>query len=76
MPKDNAPDFIKGSISMKRIELIKWLTSKNDEWINLDLKVGQSGKSYASVNNWKPDNAKVKTVDVSAKVDPADDLPF
>ena len=77
LPREGAPDFIKGSISIKRIELIKWLTNKNDEWINLDLKVGQSGKSYASVNNWKPDNkTNVKTVDVNAEIDPSDDLPF
>ena len=77
LPRENAPDFIKGSISIKRVELIKWLTNKNDEWINLDLKVGQSGKSYASVNNWKPDNkSTIPTVDVSAKAESGDDLPF
>ena len=42
-----------------------------------DLKVGKSGKSYASVNTYKPDNASaVATVDLSAKTAPADDLPF
>ena len=77
LPKEGAPDFVKGSISIKRAELVKWLSGKSDEWINLDLKVGQSGKSYASVNTWKPDNAStVPTVNVSAKTDPADDLPF
>ena len=77
LPRENAPDFVKGSISIKRAELVKWLSGKSDEWINLDLKVGQSGKSYASVNTWKPDNAStVPIVNVSAKTDPADDLPF
>ena len=55
LPREKAPDFIKGSLSIKRAELIEWLNSKSDEWINLDLKVGQSGKGYAAVNTWKPD---------------------
>ena len=77
LPRDGAPDFVKGSLSLKRAELVSWLSAKNDEWINLDLKVGKSGKSYASVNTYKPDNASaVATVDVSAKTASADNLPF
>lgn len=77
LPREGAPDFVKGSLSLKRADLVKWLSGKSDEWINLDLKVGKSGKAYAAINTWKPDNASaVPTVDVSAKTDPADDLPF
>ena len=75
LPRDGAPDFVRGSISIKRAELVKWLSGKNDEWINLDLKVGKSGKSYASVNTYKPENASALP---TAKVDDSskDDLPF
>lgn len=55
LPRQGAPDYVKGSISIKRAELIQWLNSKSDEWINLDLKVGKSGKAFASVNTWKPE---------------------
>ena len=55
LPRQGAPDYVKGSISIKRAELIQWLNGKSDEWINLDLKVGKSGKAFASVNNWKPE---------------------
>jgi len=75
LPRENAPDFVKGSLSLKRAELVSWLSGKNDEWINLDLKVGKSGKSYASVNTYKPDNADaVPTVKLDTTV--KDDLPF
>jgi len=53
-PREGAPDFVKGSISMKREELIAWLSGKKEEWINLDIKVSRAGKWYTQVNNWKP----------------------
>ena len=55
-PRDGAPDFVKGSISIKREELIAWLTKEQGEWINLDIKESQAGKWYAAVNEWKPAN--------------------
>ena len=56
LPRDNAPEFIKGSISIKTEELITFLRSQDGEWVNLDLKVSKNGKAYAQVNTWKPDN--------------------
>lgn len=53
-PRDNAPDFVKCSISIKRADLGNWLRGKSDEWINLDVKVSQNGKWYAEVNTWTP----------------------
>lgn len=57
-PRDGAPDFVKAAISIKREGLSNWLSTKDDEWINIDMKAGQSGKWYAEVNNWKPENPK------------------
>lgn len=54
-PRDRAPEYVKAHLSIKRVELISWLSAKDDEWINLDVKVSQGGKWYASVNDWKPD---------------------
>ena len=54
LPHENAPDFVKGSLSIRREEMTEWLLSKGGEWINIDLKVSRAGKPYAEVSNWKP----------------------
>ncbi|NCF33390.1 MAG: hypothetical protein GWP50_07445 [Proteobacteria bacterium] len=56
-PHPNAPDFVKAKISLKREELLSWLSSRNDEWINIDVKEARSGKWYAAVDNWQPNAA-------------------
>lgn len=53
-PRDGAPEYIIGSLSLKREELIAWLQLQSGEWINADIKVSQGGKWYAAVNEWKP----------------------
>lgn len=55
-PRDGAPDFVKGSISIKRQELIESLSQETGDWINLDIKVSREGKWYAQVNTWKPES--------------------
>ena len=54
-PRDGAPDFVIASISIKREELIEWLSSKEGDWINLDVKEAKSGHWYSSVNTFKPE---------------------
>ena len=71
LPHDNAPDFVKGSVSMKREEVIKALQALDTEWVNLDLKVSKEGKAYAQINDWKPEAI---AGDVSGDED--QDLPF
>ena len=53
-PRDNAPDFVKASISIKVEELIEWLSGRDGEWVNLDVKESKGGKWYAAVNTFKP----------------------
>jgi hypothetical protein len=53
-PHENAPEYVKAKLSIKREELIAWLQSKDGEWINADVKVSQGGKWYAAVDDWKP----------------------
>lgn len=55
-PRAGAPDFVKGSVSLKRDEFMRWVSDQEGEWINLDLKEAKSGKWYAQVNDWKPDH--------------------
>ncbi len=81
-PHDNAPDFVKCAISIKRSELISWLTTKTDDWINLDVKESKNGKWYAAVNNFKPSKQDVTAQQSQPaqpqEVDPDfdDDIPF
>ena len=53
-PHEKAPDFVKADISIKRKDLIEWLNQKQDDWININIKVSKGGKWYAEVNDWKP----------------------
>src|SRR6266700_4212897 len=57
LPRDGAPDFVKGSVSIKVAEFVAFLqaTEKNSGWVNIDLKVGQSGKAYAELNTFQPE---------------------
>lgn len=53
-PKDNAPEFVKFGMSIKRQEVMDWLQGQSDDWINLQVKEAKSGKWYAEVDTWKP----------------------
>jgi hypothetical protein len=53
-PNENAPEYVKAKVSIKREELIAWLQSREGEWINADVKVSQGGKWYVAVDSWKP----------------------
>jgi hypothetical protein len=54
-PKDNAPDFIRGQISLKLDEAIPYLQSKAsfNNWLNIDIKISKQGSMYLAVNNYK-----------------------
>ena len=55
LPRDNAPDFVKGSLSIKLDDFTAWAKDHAENgWVNLDLKVGKSGKPYIELNTWKP----------------------
>jgi len=66
-PHEKAPDFVKCAISIKRSELISWLTLQEGDWINLDVKESRAGKWYAAVNDFKPESRQ----DVTAAQQPA-----
>ena len=55
-PKELKVDFIKCNIGINKKEFIEWFKQQdpNEEWINIDIKVAQSGKLYAEKNTWKP----------------------
>ena len=54
-PREGAPDFVKGALSIKVDEAIAFLQKHNNAgWVNLDLKNSQGGKLYLQLNDWKP----------------------
>ena len=57
-PTEKAPDFIIANLSIKREELINYLQSKHDEWLNIDVKESRKGTYYAQLNDWKADPRK------------------
>lgn len=80
-PNEKAPDFVKCAISIKRSELISWLSQRTDDWINLDVKESRAGKWYAAVNDFKPskqDNtaAQISTPQPSQSILDDSDIPF
>lgn len=55
LPRDGAPDFVKGSLSVKVDEFKSFLDQHvSNGWVNIDLLLGKSGKPYGALNTWKP----------------------
>lgn len=75
-PHAKAPEFVKGSISIKRKDLGNWLRGKDDEWINLVIKESKGGKWYAAVDTWKPKQPKDYPTEQAAGGGFNDDIPF
>jgi hypothetical protein len=56
-PSDNAPDFIKGRLSIQKNKFLEWVGNaefNESGYINLDIKISKGGKPYIAVNDWKP----------------------
>lgn len=81
-PHEKAPDFVKANLSIKVEQLAKWLQGKaGQEWVNVDVKVSKGGKWYASVSNYKKEEAKVEhrpnpKGDDGSVAGMADEIPF
>lgn len=72
-PREGAPEFVIGSLSMKREELIGWLGKQEGEWVNADMLVSKKGSWYAKVNTWKPEP---QNQEVDERADEPEDMPF
>lgn len=55
-PREGAPEFVKGRMSIKVEEAIPFLKANVNEkgYINLDLKLSREGKLYLQLDTWKP----------------------
>lgn len=85
LPREGAPDFVKGSLSIKVEEFKAFLDEHvtNSGWLNIDLLVGKSMKPYAALNTFVPEKPGVVKEEVEAApieypvedINP-DDIPF
>ena len=76
-PHEKAPSFVKAQISIKVDGLQKWLDSRKEEWVNIDVKESKGGKWYAAVSTYKPkDKAGAETKPAGRMDDLKDDVPF
>jgi hypothetical protein len=61
-PREGAPDFVLGSVNIKRIDFMKFLAEKEGDYVNLNLLRSWAGKPYFEVDNWKPNTEAVPSV--------------
>ena len=67
LPRENAPEYIKGSLVIEPKKFVEWMKANAEHLstgkgydgnsvkvLRIDLKIGQSGKSYAALNTWQP----------------------
>jgi len=86
-PHENAPDFVKGSLSLKMKDLIEFAkTHHKDGWLNIDLLESRGGKYYAALNTFEPkkqDGGNKRETEIPAATPESDggipfddDIPF
>lgn len=53
-PRQNAPEFVKGSLSIKVKEFVEFITRNQvDGNVSLDLKVAKTGNYYIELNTYQ-----------------------
>ena len=59
-PHENAPDFIRGKISINAAKAIPWIQANVNEggYVNLDVKVSKGGKTYLAKNTFAPNQGR------------------
>ena len=69
-PNEKAPDFVKGKLSFKVLDAIKFLEANvnNAGYVNCDIKESKGGKIYVELNTFKvekPESLKEETQEES-----------
>lgn len=59
-PREGAPEFIKGSLSVRPESLVPFLRKHTEHlspkgWYTFDLKQSKNGALYLQLNTWKPE---------------------
>lgn len=70
---ENAPDFVKGSLSIQVDRFVAYLQAnkKPDGYVNLDFLKSKQGKLYFKRNDWKPENSEQGSTEINPE-----DVPF
>lgn len=70
-PREGAPDFVKGRISIRVDELKPWLDKNiNDRgWVNLDLKESKGGALYLALNTYQAKATEAQVQKTKAAID-------
>jgi hypothetical protein len=70
--REGAPEFVKGSVSFRVDDAVKFLQTHKSEkgYVNLDLLKSKGGKLYLALNTWTPEKKE------EPAVDPSTDTPF
>ncbi len=77
LPQTNAPDYIKGKLSVKVADFVQFLNDHQNVggYVNLDLKVSkEAGKGYVQLNTWKPTDKQHKPAPAKEVKDVPDNL--
>lgn len=75
--RDNAPEFVIGSISVKVDEAITFL-KKNEKkgWVNLNVKRGRSGNPYIELDTFEPNKKQAAPAPAEEPEEEGGELPF
>jgi len=84
LPREGAPEFIKGSLSFKVDEACDFLRAhENNGWVNVDIKKSREGKVYLQLNTWNKESLaarlereKKESVDAAGLINTPSDNPF
>ena len=75
--KENAPEFVVGSQSIKVEEAIAFLqANQKNGWVNLDIKQSKGGKYYCQLDTWQPKSKGEKKDVMEVVSEKSDELPF
>ena len=73
-PRQNAPTFVKGSLSIQKARFAEWLSNEPENekgYINIDIleKKDHTGW-YANINDWKPGKTEKPTITIESEDNP------
>lgn len=76
-PREGAPSFVKGSLSVKVDKFIAFLKEHQNEkgWVTLDMKESKNLTTYFQLNTWKPKLQKPESLKTDDEIAEGD-LPF
>jgi hypothetical protein len=76
--RENAPDFVVGSLSVKVEDAIGFLKEHANQngWVNLNINVGKSGKPYVELDTFEPKKTEKAAPKKKAATKDEDVLPF